>query len=1300
MSKYIKYIFLVFCFVFSLSFFTPVYAVGGGDGGVGIYPRSANMQYGTGSSYEQYLFIQTPNPGPELTNFLNDSVGCDVSGYDECTGTPPNTAVSCEKYGYGVTNNNGTIITGCDIVFVLNNGNLVTENKPSNITIFNGNVEGFSLKMNSTVTQVETFTFKVKAYKRAWRGDQIKLGQKEIDLPVTVTAHPSGLMVAPSFYNTTPGETIKFLIKEGPNISHTANVTGQNLGDIFDLPFVNCYFNNNPQEEPLKCMKIKESLLSQKVSTFPYERSVTFTSPYGLSKTATIKVDCPLCIVLSPEPKTISIGESFMFNLVKKNGNQVNTYSDYVSLFQGDCQQNGCINAIEVSGKNPSTVKKFNISLGTTAVNIVSLPTTTAGDYTLRVQGVESEFPEYKTVGYAKIHVLETPASPYLKINWSGNVNTGTGGVSNTPVSSEKKITFSNQNSEVLSFNLEKLGVSDIEHNIFNYNPTSMNVNSGYSTPDFSGPVNGVVLTKNLSSRSGKITFNIKGKDQDNNNILSNSLVIDVKIPPDLRPDPVTFTPTASTINKPVKFSAIVKNIGGETTGASFNSFFQITDQDPSSNPELTQQRGVKENILAKLTKNTKKVNAQTSSQFPYSTPAVAKPPLAPGGSLTVDVNHTFTQSGTYWVRVCTDKQNILDLGRIVESDEDNNCSHPYSKIVIGSLPDLIPGGISPTTFQIGPNASINTSVKNIGGVATGASFKAFLQLQELPLSAFKHGAQIVNALIEVDLPSFDVNALNAGEEKLINLSNVDLRAYSEGGYKMRLCVDKENRNSAGTITEVDEGNNCGAWTTIALADNPMPDLVISSVSPKEATVNQALNLTAVATNQGLKATGGGFDGFMQVSAINPDPSGEEGIGAPSGQGNSSYNSFAKVANAQGGGETAAITDLTSYDFKNLGVNSSETMTTSHTFNAVGTYWLRACVDKKNSGDDGKITESLENNNCSGWGSISVKVGPSPDLTASYTGPTNFSAEQVANLSGSISNIGSANISTAFPNFFQVADHNPDNAEGNITDLSSVQISSLSAGTNQSITKQHTFDNNGSYWIRVCADKSSSDNNGEITESDETNNCGAWVSVNVGEAGVPFGNLSATGCIIQENSGSCDISLTWSTGNLTAEADTAVTVNPPRNTVVSTDTSGTKVKYSVKKETYGFFLYHNGVELDTSNASADCASNLYWDDKEEICKKGETIYSSSLSVSPSWIAFDATSTLSWSSMNAIECNGDGFDTKGATEGSSLVGPFQTEGQHVYTLYCTGEGTRFAPKSVTLNVTEDGGTAKKPTYKEQ
>lgn len=124
--------------------------------------------------------------------------------------------------------------------------------------------------------------------------------------------------------------------------------------------------------------------------------------------------------------------------------------------------------------------------------------------------------------------------------------------------------------------------------------------------------------------------------------------------------------------------------------------------------------------------------------------------------------------------------------------------------------------------------------------------------------------------------------------------------------------------------------------TSVTLA----PDLTASAPSPGVATVNVAQTFSSTISNIGNASTGAGFSNFFQV------------------------------ATASNGGGT--VTDLPATTMTTLAANGASTATQSYTFSSIGTYSIRACADKSSTTNAGVITESNENNNCSGWTTVTV----------------------------------------------------------------------------------------------------------------------------------------------------------------------------------------------------------------------------------------------------------------------------------------------------------------------------------------
>lgn len=142
------------------------------------------------------------------------------------------------------------------------------------------------------------------------------------------------------------------------------------------------------------------------------------------------------------------------------------------------------------------------------------------------------------------------------------------------------------------------------------------------------------------------------------------------------------------------------------------------------------------------------------------------------------------------------------------------------------------------------------------------------------------------------------------------------------------------------------------------------------------------------------------------------------------------------------------------------------------------------------------------------------------DLTVSGITPTAAVVGVPTTFSARITNTGNGSTNIGFKNFFQVRKTTtvaaaPGGFLGwlintaraatteTITDLPSISLGALGTGAYGTVLQTYTFpDNTSEYAMRVCADKADSNGtngnpNGEIDESDETNNCGGWTNINV-----------------------------------------------------------------------------------------------------------------------------------------------------------------------------------------------------------
>jgi hypothetical protein len=120
------------------------------------------------------------------------------------------------------------------------------------------------------------------------------------------------------------------------------------------------------------------------------------------------------------------------------------------------------------------------------------------------------------------------------------------------------------------------------------------------------------------------------------------------------------------------------------------------------------------------------------------------------------------------------------------------------------------------------------------------------------------------------------------------------------------------------------------------------PDLTAGNPTSSGIIINVPIQFTSTIRNNGDVSTGSSFWNFFRVAS-----------------------------QANGGG---TITDLAPSFMSALSARNSNTaISPNYTFTALQTYSVMACADKSSMPDPGTITESAENNNCSGWMNITTQ---------------------------------------------------------------------------------------------------------------------------------------------------------------------------------------------------------------------------------------------------------------------------------------------------------------------------------------
>ena len=501
-------------------------------------------------------------------------------------------------------------------------------------------------------------------------------------------------------------------------------------------------------------------------------------------------------------------------------------------------------------------------------------------------------------------------------------------------------------------------------------------------------------------------------------------------------------TPITAIAGTAKTFSATITNIGNASTSGSFSYFFQGAS---AAN------------------------GGGATRDFPSSTMSA----LVAGASATATYSTTFSNADTYSARVCADKTNSSNRGVITESDETNNCG-PWTDITVSPIvtpADLTASSVTPTNAVSNQSTQFSATISNIGGTATSKYINHLFQFGE------KDGDS--NVIVKDSAVFESDTVIKPNGNLIVNMSHT----FTSNGTKyIRVCADADargpsNTGATGTVTESNENNNCGSWTTVTVSDVAKPDLTAGVVIPTSAVRGQSTTFSSTISNIGNTSTGSSFYNVMQVA---PDV---DGVDA----------------------ENPTIASPT--PMTKLAAGGSATASASYTFTSTNDeVSVRFCADN-NASWNGTISESNELNNCSPWTNIILSNTSTIDLTTGAVTPTTATTNVAKTFSATITNSGTASAGTSFNNIFQIdndANHNKE-----VDDVVSVSSGPISDNDNRIINYTHTFSTAGIYYLRVCADNNSSFV-GTINESNENNNCGSWTTVTVSDSGVVYGTCSST----------------------------------------------------------------------------------------------------------------------------------------------------------------------------------------------
>jgi hypothetical protein len=158
----------------------------------------------------------------------------------------------------------------------------------------------------------------------------------------------------------------------------------------------------------------------------------------------------------------------------------------------------------------------------------------------------------------------------------------------------------------------------------------------------------------------------------------------------------------------------------------------------------------------------------------------------------------------------------------------------------------------------------------------------------------------------------------------------------------------------------------------------------------------------------------------------------------------------------------------------------------------------------------------------------------SPDLTVGSVTPTTATDGTAQTYSATISNIGTGAANIGFSNIFQTATAWNGTTATGVANYSASSGTAVGPGGTQGVSVSATF-SAGTYYARFCADASTGayPANGNVSESNEGNNCGPWTAITVttpSGGGVVTGTLTAPpSCVIPTGSSGCYVNLNWNT---------------------------------------------------------------------------------------------------------------------------------------------------------------------------
>ena len=419
-----------------------------------------------------------------------------------------------------------------------------------------------------------------------------------------------------------------------------------------------------------------------------------------------------------------------------------------------------------------------------------------------------------------------------------------------------------------------------------------------------------------------------------------------------------------------------------------------------------------------------------------------------------------------------------------------------WQEYVCESIPDLTASSVTPGTATAGTAKTFSATVTNSGDMSSGTTATRF----QRATSAAGAGATTVADVTTSSLTG-------SGSTRSVSTSYT---WPTEGTYYMRACADV-----GGAVAESNESNNCGAWTPVTVTAAAQPLSATCEAIPATAQTGDTVQWTSSAiTGSGSNLTwvrGTSFttkvcSGGQSYESLNSDC--PEFINA-----GSQCSVEGQRCKESAGCDGATYTDgegqpnaHTQYGSVTPYTCTASTGAVTYTYSWSGTDGLSGSAQSVNKtyGTSGQKTGTVTVTSSAGGSatatcSTAITARTYPNLTAGSVTPATATAGVSRTFSSTISNTGAQEAATGFTVLWQRAT----SASGaSATDVGTSAVGALSMGGNISTSRSITLAA-GTWYLRTCADKTSSANAGVITESNENDNCGAWTAVTVTPATPP-----------------------------------------------------------------------------------------------------------------------------------------------------------------------------------------------------